>query len=724
MKNLDKTFVRQMDQTDCGVACLLSIIKFYGGSATLESLRKLSGTNRQGTTMLGLYQAASGLGFEANGCEATMEALIDHGAPVILHVILEQRIQHYVVCYGFRDGMFTVGDPAKGITHLTVDELNSIWKSKTCLTLSPNKDFVKSTTTVKIKKAWLRDLIKDDLRLLTISAVIGVVIAVLGMSMAIFSKKLIDDILPSNELERLIVGIGLLTFLLLARVAFTGLREYFLIQQSKDFNNRIVDNFYTSLLHLPKPFFDTRKIGELVARLNDTSRIQRVIKYIASNVIIDFLTSLAAIFFLYYYSFKIGLIATIGLPLYWVVIFIMNKKIINAQKEVMQGYAYSESNYINSIQGISSIKNNNKQNVFREINRVVYGSFQEKEFVLGKLNIKLMLLSNGFGVLLIIGILSFASYQVFNTHLTLGELMAILSMMSILVPAISNLALVAIPLNEAKIAFDRMFEFAAMEKEPTDGQTISVFEELEVKNLSFRFPGQSQLLKHVNLSVKKGEVVAIVGESGSGKSTLRQIIQKFLNHEQGDILINEKFSLRKVSLNNWRNIIGVVPQEVELFNGTVLDNILMGEPYSEEKVTAFMEQYSLKNFISSFPQGLATIIGEGGSNLSGGQCQIIAVARALYKQPQLLILDEATSAMDRKTEKFILSLLQNCKNSMGIITISHRLHNLKHFATRIYVLEDGVIKNHGNHQELLENKNFYSDFWLELDENITMLHNH
>ncbi|HAI44652.1 MAG TPA: peptidase C39, partial [Maribacter sp.] len=130
-----------------------------------------------------------------------MEAMINHGAPVILHVILEQRIQHYVVCYGFRDGMFTVGDPAKGITHLTVDELKSIWESKTCLTLSPNKDFVKSTTTVKIKKAWLRDLIKDDLRLLTISAVIGVVIAVLGMSMAIFSKKLIDDILPSNELE-------------------------------------------------------------------------------------------------------------------------------------------------------------------------------------------------------------------------------------------------------------------------------------------------------------------------------------------------------------------------------------------------------------------------------------------------------------------------------------------------------------------------------------------
>ncbi|WP_456378386.1 cysteine peptidase family C39 domain-containing protein, partial [Lutibacter sp.] len=190
-KLLTKTHVLQHDQSDCGVACLLSIINFYEGNTSLEKLRELSGTTKQGTTLLGLYQAANQLGFKANGNEADIQALIDHKEPLILHVVLEERLQHYVVCYGFKNEKFIIGDPGKGLTTYTKEELTEIWKSNTCLTLTPNKDFVKALDTKKSKKQWFLNLLKEDAQLLSISVVIGVGVALLGMAMAVFSQKLI-----------------------------------------------------------------------------------------------------------------------------------------------------------------------------------------------------------------------------------------------------------------------------------------------------------------------------------------------------------------------------------------------------------------------------------------------------------------------------------------------------------------------------------------------------
>ncbi|WP_457617973.1 cysteine peptidase family C39 domain-containing protein [Lutibacter sp.] len=412
-KLLTKTHVLQHDQSDCGVACLLSIINYYDGNTSLEKLRELSGTTKQGTTLLGLYRAANQLGFDANGCEADLQAVIDHVAPLILHVVLEERLQHYVVCYGFENEKFIIGDPAKGITTYTKEELTNIWKYNTCLTLTPNKNFVKALDTKKSKKQWFLNLLKEDSQLLSISVVIGVGVALLGMAMAIFSQKLIDDILPSQNTQKLITGIGLLAFLLLIRVGFTVLREFLLIKQSKDFNNRIIAKFYGSLLHLPKPFFDTRKIGELVARLNDTNRIQRVIKLIANNFVIDILIVLISFGYLFMYSWQTGVIAVLSLPIYFVLIYRFNKRIINAQKKVMQGYALSESNYITTMQGISEIKNFNKQPGFEKLNALIYGNFQDKVFDLGKINIRLSLLSGILSVLFLISILSYTSFSVY-----------------------------------------------------------------------------------------------------------------------------------------------------------------------------------------------------------------------------------------------------------------------------------------------------------------------
>ncbi|GFD83796.1 bacteriocin cleavage/export ABC transporter [Tenacibaculum sp. KUL118] len=713
-KHIHKTHVLQHDQSDCGVACLLSLIQYYGGVNSLEKLRELSGTTRQGTTLLGLYQTANQIGFTAQGNEANIQALIDHDAPLILHILLENKLQHYVVCYGFKNNLFIIGDPGKGISTLTKEELEKIWVSKTCLTLSPNEKFIKAEETKKSKKQWFLQLLQEDKQLLTISIVLGVGIAVLGMAMSVFSQKLIDDILPSQNTKKLISGIGLLTFLLLVRVGFTTLRELLLIQQSKDFNNRIIDSFYTSLLHLPKPFFDTRKIGELVARLNDTNRVQKVIKFIASNVVIDVLVVLVSFGFLFFYSWKVGIIALVSLPIYFFIIYRFNHKIIKSQKEVMQSYALNESNYISSMQGIATIKNYNKQSFFQKINQLVFGNLQNKIVDLGKINVRLALLSGIAGVLFLMAILSYTSYQVYQKQMQLGELMAILGIAGSLLPSITNLALITIPINEAKIAFNRMFEFTSIEKEKQGTIELTSFEHLQISDLSFRFAGRSQLLKKVNLAIKKGELSAIVGESGSGKSTLGQILQKFYDFENGTIIVNKKEALSDIELTSWRNSVGVVPQEITIFNGNVLDNILLGKEDTPENVVKFCQEHGFEEFIKEFPQGYATILGEEGVNLSGGQKQIIALARVLYKKPQLLILDEATAAMDRKTEKFSIQLITRLKEQMGVLFISHRLETLKKYADTIYVLEKGETIIKGNHKQLLETSNFYSDYWKEL----------
>ena len=263
---------------------------------------------------------------------------------------------------------------------------------------------------------------------------------------------------------------------------------------------------------------------------------------------------------------------------------------------------------------------------------------------------------------------------------------------------------------------NRMYEFASIEKESVGNSAISIFESLEVKNLAFRFAGRGQLFKSINLTVSKNECIAIVGESGSGKSTLGQILQKFYPFESGAIIINNENNLTNTNTNDWRDVIGVIPQDVTVFSGNVVTNILLGKEDTPENIETFCKDYGFEDFIKSLPQGFAIILGEEGINLSGGQKQIIALMRVLYKKPQLLILDEFTSAMDRKTEQFVLQLLNRLKKEITIIFISHRLHSLKKIADKIYIIENGQTLVNGSHSQLLETSNFYSDYWSEIKD--------
>src|ERR1035437_605375 len=207
-----------------------------------------------------------------------------------------------------------------------------------------------------------------------------------------------------------------------------------------------------------------------------------------------------------------------------------------------------------------------------------------------------------------------------------------------------------------------------------------------------------------------------MGDNGCGKSTLLQILQKYYEPETGEIRINEEIDLKDISFQSWRSIIGVVPQNIHIFNSTVLENIAFEDAVNKPKdVFKFLQHYGFSFFIDALPQSIMTLVGEEGINISGGQKQIIALARALYHKPQLLILDEATSAMDRQSEQFVLELLLRLKKDMGVIFITHRLHILKTICDRIYILENNTITTQGNHSQLLQEENLYSKYWKDLN---------
>jgi len=716
IKQIKKAMMLQQDISDCGVACLLSLIQYYGGESSLEKLRELSGTGKRGTTLLGLYQAACQSGFNAQGCEADITSLIEHKQPVILHVLINQKLEHYVVCYGYENEKFIIMDPAKGICYYTKTELDSVWHSHTCLTLSANEQFVKKETIVSTKKKWLISLLQEDSGLLGSSVFLGLIVSVLGISTAVFSQKLIDVILPAKDYKRLWIGIVLLAVLLLARVSIGAIRQLILFSQSKDFNNRIIRFFYNKLLGLPKRFFDTRKIGDLVARLNDTRRIQQVISLIASSIIIDGLTILVNLTFLFQYSWEIAVILLSCLPLFIYVIYKYNTPLIAAQKEVMASYADSESNYINTIQGIDTIKNFNQQEMFESRNQTIYGFFQDKIFSLGKINIKLSVYYGFISVFLTVFSIMFGSLLVLKGSLLMGELMAIISLVSTITPAIVNLSLVPISINEAKVAFNRMFDVAYIAPENREGNLpSSTIETIKIYNVTFRFAGRRPILKNISLELLKSKMTFLIGESGSGKSTLCKILEKFYMQESGSVILNNITEFGSIGTNYWRDIIGVIPQEIFIFNGTIIENICIDATQERiQQAVQICAEYGLESYFTQMPQSYMTIVGENGINLSGGEKQIVALARILVKNPKILILDEPTAAMDRKIEKQTLDILKSIKENRIIFFISHRLHILKNYADFIYLLDKGFISHAGTHQQMLQSENMYSAYWRDL----------
>lgn len=685
------SLVRQHDAADCGPACLATVIRYFGGRAELEGLRELTGTSPTGTTLLSLVRAGPSLGLTIDGFEGDCRALQEIDCPCILHVVAEAGAYHFVVCFGYERSEFVIGDPARGVIRLKEADLAAVWTSRALLTVRRRVSFVDRKTRTRAKLHWLLESIRKDARALLLSVLIGALISAFGLAVAIFSQVLLDEILPGRDGLKLSVGLVLVGLFLVLQNAFTAARQLILIRQARAFNNRITRRFIDGLVYLPFQFFASRKAGDLIARLNDTRRLQRFVTYAVGGVAINALMLLTAFVFVISYSATIGLWVLGGLLLLALCSVLSHPKIVGSQIGVMAAHAANESRYVDSVRGIETIKATNSERHFAAAMKATFAAFQDAAYRLGRIGLSFNFAANMSGLVIMIGVLGWGSSMVLDETMKIGALVALIQMTNMLIPAAYGLALSNIELQEASVAFDRIFQFTSLKPEysETTAQAKAVpVERLDVRGVAFRFAGQTDLIRDATFRLNRGEIVLLIGQTGSGKSTLLRILMRLYQPVRGTVRANGD-DWRHIPTDAWRATAAIVPQQIQVFSGSAAENITMGKEGS--RVEAFCRAIGLDPVYRSMPHGYETLLGEGGVQLSGGQRRLLGLTRALYRNPKILLVDELTTGLDRQAARLAVGIILKRKQSMATLMVSHR-PEFRTIADRTYVLERGVVR--------------------------------
>lgn len=714
IRKVRRSIVKQEDTKDCGPACLLSTVRYYGGDTSLEKIRELSGCTADGTSFLGLQEAAHDLNLSAEGYKTTTSHLKQVKQLSILLFEVDQ-IDHFVLFFGFSRGVFHIGDPMDGYYPLSESELKEKWPSGKLLLLEPEPQFSKANSINNERKQWFFSLLREHRAFLLVVFLLGVAVTILGLFTAIFTQKLIDVLIPNANLEKLLIGLISWGVLFLITIFLNYLRNVFLATNSLRINLSITSGFIELLFKKPRSFYFSKRVGDLMVRLNDTDHIENAIQEIVSATIIKGLMALSALGVLFWYQQEVGMVITALLPTYFTVAYLYHKPLIYYQRIVMQNEAFHEANYIETIDFIDEIKSYTLENQFVNKQTSIYENFQNSKLRMAKYLYRFSFLINLLGAFIVFVVVAYCTFSVLIEEMKVGELIACMSISTLFVQAISELAMTNIKFQGARLAFDRVFEFAGEENESLNSDSISPFQKLDLQKCSFRFRGQPLLFENVNMTINKGEIVVLFGESGSGKSTLIHLIQGFHQLDSGTILLNEKTPLPKLPKVSWRNKLGVVGQDVNLITGDLFTNICL--KHSSESVESDVKNFCVNlgfdTYFNRFPQGYYTRLGNDGTRISGGQKQLIGLARALYHQPELILLDEPTTGMDGMTKHFVYKLLDRLKSEMGILIVTHSIIESLH-ANQIYVLEGKSISTFGSPADLLNKHNYFSESYKSL----------
>lgn len=691
--------VRQYDQLDCGPAALLSVLRYYGGDTSLVHMREMCATDIHGTTMSDMVRAAEKAGFGAQGATGSFADLAREQMPCIAHVVIADGLQHFLVIIKIAGKRLLVADPGKGKYYLKQEEFEKIWAQRAVILLKPNGEMMHKRNGSWLNWIW-GYLRKQESWLLQILFT-GMLYAALGLLTSLFVQTLIDKVIPSINHNQVVFMAVVMTTILCLRAVVGYLRDRFLVIANKRLSVLVTGDFICHLFRLPKHFFDSRKIGDITARINDSLRIHRTALVILQSVFLELFLVFGSILFMFYFSSMLACLTLAILPLYAGMLWHKSYQIKNQQQEVMKMHAVLESTYINSIQGFTEIISFNAAAAFARLNQAAFGLFQDRIERLALLQARLTMTLTSLGSGISVALLTLGALKVMSGELLLGQFMAAYSLLAYILPSVANLIAGYIEFQSAQTAAERLMDLLLIDKEKNEGRkNIQHFEVLQIQNLSFAYPKSSKILQDVSLVIPSGRITALWGPSGTGKSTLVQLLQRKYKSLSGEIKWNETL-INDLDLFQLREMIGVVPQQISLFNSTLAENILLGRPAAHmNEIESRLKECGLGSLANRFEYGLLTLLGEEGRKLSGGEIQLLGLARALYGHPQLLIIDEGFSAIDSELEQILAAIIRRYGRNHGVLLITHNLDTLLK-TDYAYLLQNGRIVEEGAPQTMV-----------------------
>lgn len=708
-----ETLIKQHDIKDCGAACLGSVSAYYGLKMPIAKIRQLSHTDTRGTNVLGMVQGLEKMGFNAKGVKGGADALAEIPLPAIAHIITKEQLHHYVVIYKVTKEKIEVMDPAFGKTEeYTIEEFSKIWTGILIL-MEPNEYFEQKNEKTSVYKRFY-NLVQPHKSILIQALVGALVYTILGLSTSIYIEKITDYVLIDGNRRLLnLLSIGMIVILLF-QIFIGAMKSVLVLQTGQKMDKHLILGYYKHLLKLPQRFFDTMKVGEIISRVNDAVKIRTFINDVAIQIFVNIFIVIFSFALMFTYYWKLALIMALVIPFYFIVYWITNKLNKKVERKLMEQNAELESHLVESITSVRTIKqfgvetfaNNKTDNAFSTLLKTIYKSVINSLFSGNSSEF----LSRIFTIIL----LWIGSGYVIDRTITPGELLSFYALIGYFTNPVSQLIGMNKTIQNALIAADRLFEIMDLEREETTDKIDIAKENLgdiQFKEVSFSYGSRVDVFEDFACIIKKGKTTAIVGESGSGKTTLASLLQNLYPLKKGKIAIGD-YDINYISNYSLRNLISVVPQQIDLFSGNVIENIALGEDFPDvQRILNITKDLGIMNFVEKLPNGFQTYLGENGALLSGGQKQRIAIARALYKNPEILILDEATSSLDSEAEQVIQKTLEEFRNQgKTMVIIAHRLSTIAN-SDEILVMKEGKIIEQGNHKDLISRNSIYKLMW-------------
>ena len=699
-------FIEQQSSSDCGAACLAMISQYWGKRFSINFLRNLSGVGRAGASLKNLAKAGESLGYQARPVRASLSRLVEQKNPWIAH----WQGNHYIVVYWVKGNQILVADPAMGKYKLSRQVFLEGWTGYALL-LEPTERLYATPGEKRSLGRFLKLLL--PYRSLGLQIILAsVLIQIFGMISPLFTQIILDQVVVNRSQTTLnVFVIGSLMFGIWS-MGLSSVRTYLLNYLSNRLDLTMISGFINHALTLPLKFFESRRVGDIITRVQENQKIQR---FLIGQVLLswlNFVTGFVYLGLMLYYNWQLTVLVLALIPPIVILTLVATPLLRKLSRERFNAAADQNSSLVEMMTGISTVKVAAVEQELRWRWEDLLTHQLNVRFKGQKLAINLGLLS---GLINSIGgtlLLWYGATLVIQGQLTIGQYVAFNMMKGYIISPVIALVGLWDELQEVLISVERLNDVFDTKPEETRENSLLPLPQLQgnvrLDNVTFRYDldQERNTLQNISFEAQPGQTIAIVGRSGSGKTTLVKLLQGLYYSTSGEISV-DGHDIQHVSLPSLRSQLGVVPQECFLFSGTILENItLYRSEFTLEQVIEVAKLAEAHAFIQSMPLGYNTKVGEQGANLSGGQRQRIAIARALLGEPRILILDEATSSLDTESERRFQQNLARLSHGRTTFIIAHRLSTVSN-ADSILVLDRGLLVEQGTHEELMAEKGLY-----------------